>query len=319
MSSGALDSIPRRRLAEQVADELTEWIGADLAVGDRLPSLEQLADQAHVSRTVIREAIGLLESEGTVARVGHRWLAAAQPTAAENGGSATRALREEHEHRSLADRAADAILAMILDEGFSIGDVLPPTRDIVARLGVSIVVVREALANLAARGILDRRQGRGSLVALPDYRVLSSAFHVRGHLGGITDHEFHVCRVVLEREAVRLAATAAPHDTSTLEAIVERLQASTTRDEFNKHDLALHLEIARLSGNRALELLLQALNDLIREHMSETYRQAQELAGKNGIRRTLEIHVKLAKAVGRGDARAAEAALDEHFAVLSSP
>src|SRR4051812_26378086 len=44
------------------------------------------------------------------------------------------------------------------------GDQLPPERELARRLGVSRMTVRQALAALAARGLLERGVGRGTFV-----------------------------------------------------------------------------------------------------------------------------------------------------------
>jgi GntR family transcriptional regulator len=44
------------------------------------------------------------------------------------------------------------------------GDQLPPARDLAAELGVNFHTVRKAYADLAAEGVLDVGQGRGTFV-----------------------------------------------------------------------------------------------------------------------------------------------------------
>lgn len=61
----------------------------------------------------------------------------------------------------LADRISDAIAARRLREG----EALPPERALVERLGLSRTTVRRAVTELAARGLVDARQGSGTFVA----------------------------------------------------------------------------------------------------------------------------------------------------------
>ncbi|KNG94440.1 GntR family transcriptional regulator [Pseudaestuariivita atlantica] len=49
------------------------------------------------------------------------------------------------------------------------GDKLPPERDLAASLGTSVGTLRKALAELTARGFLERRQGSGNYVRIPDH------------------------------------------------------------------------------------------------------------------------------------------------------
>src|SRR5687767_2625736 len=96
--------------------------------------------------------------------------------------------------RSLADQAADAVLELILGGDLSHGDSLPSTAELAKRFDVSVVVVREALASLAGRGILERRQGREPVVSLPGPDVLSSILRVRARHDDISVDDFQECR-----------------------------------------------------------------------------------------------------------------------------
>jgi GntR family transcriptional regulator, transcriptional repressor for pyruvate dehydrogenase complex len=63
--------IRRVRLREQVADMLLDMISSgEYGVGDRLPPERVLVEQLGVSRTVVREALNLLETRGLI-RVEH--------------------------------------------------------------------------------------------------------------------------------------------------------------------------------------------------------------------------------------------------------
>lgn len=66
--------------------------------------------------------------------------------------------------RSVPDAIAATVIADIRAGRYGVGDRLPPERDLATSAGVSRGSVREALAELARRGIIERRQGRGSTV-----------------------------------------------------------------------------------------------------------------------------------------------------------
>ncbi|MCZ7583640.1 MAG: GntR family transcriptional regulator [Deltaproteobacteria bacterium] len=52
-----------KQVAQQIQDNITE---GKLKSGDRLPSERELAEQLQVSRTVVREAVKLLEDRGLI-------------------------------------------------------------------------------------------------------------------------------------------------------------------------------------------------------------------------------------------------------------
>jgi GntR family transcriptional regulator len=61
----------------------------------------------------------------------------------------------------------DQLAALVTGGRLRSGDRLPPERELAADLGVSRMTVRQALASLAARGVLERGVGRGTFVAEP--------------------------------------------------------------------------------------------------------------------------------------------------------
>jgi DNA-binding FadR family transcriptional regulator len=62
-----IQTVAPRRLYRQVADQLRQLIDAgEFAVGDRLPTERELADQLGISRPTVREALIALEVEGRI-------------------------------------------------------------------------------------------------------------------------------------------------------------------------------------------------------------------------------------------------------------
>src|SRR4051812_36076543 len=65
MNTVVLEAIPHRRLAEDIIDQIERLIlNEELHVGDALPSERELAVQLHVSRNILREALGMLVQKG---------------------------------------------------------------------------------------------------------------------------------------------------------------------------------------------------------------------------------------------------------------
>ncbi|HZQ05767.1 MAG TPA: FadR/GntR family transcriptional regulator [Anaerolineae bacterium] len=65
MTTPLLEAIPHRRLAEEIVDRIERLIlNEELRVGDALPSERELAAQLHVSRNILREALGVLVQKG---------------------------------------------------------------------------------------------------------------------------------------------------------------------------------------------------------------------------------------------------------------
>ena len=69
---------------------------------------------------------------------------------------------------SLADQAAELLLARIRDGEWRIGAKLPGETTLAPQLGVGRSTTREAIRILAGRGILATRQGAGVFVTAVD-------------------------------------------------------------------------------------------------------------------------------------------------------
>ena len=67
----------------------------------------------------------------------------------------------------MADRTARRLQKLIADSGLQPGELLPPERQLCELLAVSRTVVREAVRSLAAKGLLEVRQGHGTIVRFP--------------------------------------------------------------------------------------------------------------------------------------------------------
>jgi GntR family transcriptional regulator len=93
-------------------------------------------------------------------------------------------------------------LAEQIDTGeLSAGDQIPTERELAEATGVSRMTVRAALGRLEQRGLIIRRQGRGTFVAEPKLRQDGS--HLRGFFeGSIGQGVFPVSRVVEKAQIV---------------------------------------------------------------------------------------------------------------------
>lgn len=317
MARGRRPQIGRESLADTVAEATLRLAAQErLRVGDALPPVTGLAERFQVSRAVVREALEKLAAEGSLTREGRRWLLLTKPRASRNGsrnggdpGDAPAVA-----HLSLADQAADAVVELILARRLREGDPLPPSGELATQFGVSLIVMREALAALAARGILHRRQGRESVVALPSHELVSSILRMRAYLSDIDVDDFQAARATLESQAAQLAARhAGREDHDELVGLLELMRTAKNEEVFNEHDLAFHLAVARMSGNRAIQLLLASLNDIVRMSLDVSYRRVQSRAGTAGIQHAVGNHERVAKAIIAGDAVAAGEAMDDHF------
>lgn len=217
-------------------------------------------------------------------------------------------------HPSLTQRTAEAIRAEILSMAGGEDGFLPSVRLLSERYGVSTLVVREALANLQAQGILERRQGRRTRIVNPDHTTISSVLRFSAHVQDLPVDELQQCRAGLETKAAELAALSArPDKAAVLQPIITAMTAAKSQDAFNKKDLELHMAIAELSGNRPIQMILAALRDVIREALDVTYSHVVDRSGAGGIQEALLLHEGIADAIVGSDPSQATLAMTRHF------
>jgi GntR family transcriptional repressor for pyruvate dehydrogenase complex len=107
---------------------------------------------------------------------------------------------------ALPHRVAALLRREIASGEISPGNRLPTEQQLAERFGVSRNVVREAIAQLRADGVVEARQGIGAFVLAPEQR---SAIRIDGEaLKNIEnmEHLFELRRI-LETESAMLAAT----------------------------------------------------------------------------------------------------------------
>ncbi len=137
---------------------------------------------------------------------------------------------------------------------------LPTEQELMAAMGVSRTVVREAVAALRAEGLVTTRQGSGAFVAADASRV---PFRIDpeglSSIGDVLD--VMELRLALEVEAAALAAErVTPERLAPVARALRAFEAAVGRGEGAiPEDFAFHLTIASASGNPRFAELLEFL------------------------------------------------------------
>jgi DNA-binding FadR family transcriptional regulator len=143
---------------------------------------------------------------------------------------------------------------------------LPSVAEMAAAFGVSRMTLRRALQELADRGVLVRRRGRGggTFVASDPPRGAAGdeAYGpVSGEVFDLIEH-----RLVIECGTAYLAAErATPADIERLRGLVREMDAAQTWTAFRAVDPRFHLAVAEIAGSRgAVATLAKVLARLFR-------------------------------------------------------
>lgn len=219
------------------------------------------------------------------------------------------------ERRTLAEAIAAHIKQQILSQNLPPGTRLPSERELCQTFGASRVTVREAIKRLEGEGLVVLRPGSsgGVQVAEPNPHQLRDAFAAFCQLQQVPVASLIEFRLVLERAAVRWAATrATDQDLARLDDLVQAMEGALTSVEaFQELDLGFHTAIAEAAGNPLFALVMHSVRYALKRailqgftHVTDTQAVLARLLGEH---RAILAHLRA------GDADAAEEAMVRHI------
>ncbi|PLW77806.1 FadR family transcriptional regulator [Cohaesibacter celericrescens] len=166
---------------------------------------------------------------------------------------------------SLSGRTVAEIEQLISGRNLVSGDRLPTVQELSNRIGVSLSVVREAIATLKARGILSTRQGAGIFVSTPKpSESLGSVFGDLSQVSSVV--EALELRLAVEVEAAGLAAArhSMAQESRIFEAFSGIQKAMDEHQTGEAEDFRFHIAIAEATNNRRfVDFLVQLGNAMI--------------------------------------------------------
>ena len=211
-------------------------------------------------------------------------------------------------HRSpLAAQAAEILLERIRAGEWGLGHKLPGETTLAAQLGVGRSTLREAIRELAGKGVLDSRQGSGVFVTALDVAEDWDAVLRRASIGAVLE-----ARIAIEAEAAALAAhRRTPAD---LRAIRRALAARTDPDleYLVDSDTAFHRTVIVAAHNDVLTELFDSFVPRIHRAMTDMLR-ARPLSSPEEDH---AAHAALVDAIAAKDARAAADHSRSHLTAL---
>ena len=208
----------------------------------------------------------------------------------------------------VSTKVAEQLQLHILNE-LKPGDMLPPERELVQMFRVSRSSIRDAIRRLETVGLLEPRQGVGTVV-----RDVS-ADAVIAPLAGVllqkrkVVHELLDVRMIIEPALTRRAALhATPEQIAEMQAILDRQEEKVSSGELaTEEDTSFHYAIALAADNSVMLKLTHVLMDSLRELRERSL----EMGGRQA--KSLAAHHRVFAAIKQGDAGAAEEAMRRHL------
>ena len=189
------------------------------------------------------------------------------------------------------------------------GDKLPSERELAEMLQVSRSSIRDAIRSLELTGLVEPRQGAGTII-----RELSAQSLVNPFANALKRRQELVSELLDFRKMLEppLAARAATHassdEISEMDEILQRQEVTLSHGEASiAEDAEFHYSIALASGNSVVLKVLDILMDLLRE----TRERSLQLKGRP--QRSLAGHRRILAAIKRHDAEAAKDAMRRHI------
>jgi GntR family transcriptional regulator, transcriptional repressor for pyruvate dehydrogenase complex len=204
-----------------------------------------------------------------------------------------------------AEIFAEEIKRQILGHGLETGSALPSESELIANSGLGRASVREAIRLLESEGLIEIRRGAlgGIFVREPDGTALTRSLALVMTMSKAPLRDLCSYRKMVEPPAASLAAESA--DQAGRDALLALAQHVPEFGYTNEVDF--HVQVAMLSGNHFLQVLLMVPNELLRAHL------AHEKIDSDDVEEANQAHRSIALAIAKGDGVKAGRAMIKHL------
>lgn len=211
---------------------------------------------------------------------------------------------------TLADRVTEALMQQVRGGAYPVHSRMPTEPQLAEQFGVSRTVIREAISRLKSEGLVETRQGSGTVVLSPERY---NTFRIDAMGGQLEVRAVQEVRSGLESE---MAALAAGRRTDEQNAKIQRAlrridDAVADGGDGVAEDMAFHSAIAEAADNPLMTSLLEfigrALHDVIKITRTNEARRA------DFFKQVEAEHAAIADAIARKDVEGARLAALRHM------
>lgn len=213
--------------------------------------------------------------------------------------------------KKLADEVIDEIKRMIQSGELQEGDRLPNQTEFAAQLGVSRTSLREAFNTLCVLGILEQRQGYGTIVKSRFSALYADQLSAPFIADEKSTMELLEARQFIEIGATRLAAKNATKELIKEMGILidEMAKAGQEGDtqKLSDQDIDFHFLIAQATQNRVMIHLLANIRSLMEKFMHEAFLVLHDQ------KRYLKAHRDIYEAIKQKNPQKASRVMKKHI------
>lgn len=191
---------------------------------------------------------------------------------------------------------------------FREGDTLPPEKKLCEMLGVSRTVLREAVSVLSSQGILDVRQGSGTMVRKPTMEDSLKPISNFLELRDVTASQVMEVRLALETAIARIAAErCCPSKLESLKKTVEVMRDPATNISVSiQKDDEFHIILAEATENELFVLMTRSIANIV-----NASRRLKITA--NGLENVVREHTLIINAIEQKDSDASAKTMETHL------
>ncbi len=216
---------------------------------------------------------------------------------------------------------ADKIRQQIIRGELKEGDLLPTEAVLTERFGVSRPTIREAYRILEYERLLTITRGAkgGAVVHAPDSGLIANYLLMMLQTEGATIGEIYEARSAFEPALARMVARADGRASAAIlrECLAEEHATIDRPEQFARAVTEFHRTMVKLSGNRPLLHLFDAIYNVIQRHqalvVTRSYRAGTKAQAPSNPLRGLKSQEKLIDLIEAGDADGAAAHWRTHM------
>jgi len=214
-----------------------------------------------------------------------------------------------------ADKIIAAISTKLSKKTLKVGDRLPSEAKLCAEFNVSRTVVREAIQQLKAIGVINTVTGSGSYITDGELDGIKNSLEFFMTMKGGTSSwvELLELRILLESSCVRKLAGDNFSRTGLdqlKKALKHQAENQNNTKLFSELDVEFHQVLINHSDNKIIAVVLTSLESLQTKFSHDIYNGNKS---KDLIKRNLHEHFRIVQAIESRDPDAAEQAIRDHL------
>lgn len=157
--------------------------------------------------------------------------------------------------RSLVDKVEMKLIEIFTQMELKPGDVIPTELELTEIMGVSRTVIRESIARLKTRGMIESKKKKGTVIKSPDLTAVFQNSMILPMLNENTLKDIFEMRLIIEvGMADLLVKRVKPADIEELYQIVADEKEASGKTLFDiDHEIKFHGKLYEITGNETLK------------------------------------------------------------------